>query len=210
MTTLYIVRHGETFWNTQKRWQGQQDSALTPVGRTQVEKLAQRLAHVTFSAIHSSDLPRAIETASILALNRDIPLHTNINLRERKAGPIEGTTAADRELQPHLKNPLHTYLQLAGQARWKEKPFPAWESNQEVAERFEAALLQIASSHPDQTILVVAHGGNIRNFLAHIEYIPINQVDHVRIQNAGLVILEVDNTSFTVVNADGLSGKKQE
>lgn len=210
MTTFYLVRHGETHWNVQQRWQGHLDSSLTERGVQQVTALADKLQGTHFDAVYSSDLPRAVASAQILTKHLKIELHTSPLLRERNAGPVEGTTAADRLKQPHIHDRFHAYLQLKSIAKWDQKPFPDFESNLEVAERFEAELLCLATQHPTHQVLVVAHGGNIRNFLAHIGFIPADQVDDLRVDNAGLVKVQYDQGEFKVIEAHALSRKKQE
>jgi len=66
MLTLYITRHGETVWNTQKRMQGWKDSPLTETGRQNAFSLGERLAHIPFRAVYSSPSGRTKETASLI------------------------------------------------------------------------------------------------------------------------------------------------
>lgn len=204
MTTFYLVRHGETHWNVEQRWQGQLDSSLTQRGVKQVTELAQRLQGAPITLAYSSDLPRAVASAQILTKHLKIELHISKLLRERNAGPVEGTTAADRATQPHIHDTFHAYLQLKSLDKWNKKPFPDFESNQEVAERFETELIRIAMTHPTQHVLIMAHGGNIRNFLTHIGFVPADQVDDMRVPNAGLVTVQYAQGLFTVTQADGL------
>lgn len=207
MTTFFLVRHGETHWNVEERWQGHQDSSLTERGIQQVEELAKRIVKFPLDVAYSSDLPRAVHTAKILTKNLQIELHTAALLRERKAGPVDGTTEADRKLKPEIHTPMHAYLQLASIDKWDKKPFPDFESNQEVAERFEAELLRLGEKHPGQHVLVVAHGGNIRNFLAHIGYIPKETVDRTKIKNAHVAVVILKDGIFTVAHEDCIAPK---
>lgn len=210
MTTFYIVRHGQTVWNTQNRWQGHQDSGLTARGQQQVHDLACRLKSIHFDFLYTSSLPRAVSSAHILAQHLRLTVRTEDLLKERKAGPIEGTTAAERAEQPHLQHPLHTYLQLSATDKWTHRPFPDWETNQEVAERLEAGLVRLGHLHPQHTLLVVAHGGNIRYFLNHIGSITPEQADNLRFPNAGMVVIGWDGRTFQVVNMDSLVDRTQE
>lgn len=207
MTTFYLVRHGETHWNVEERWQGHQDSSLTERGIQQVQELAKRIVKLPLDVAYASDLPRAVSTAKILTERLKIELTTSKLLRERRAGPIDGTTAAERKLRPEVHHPFHAYLQLNSLDKWDKKPFPDFESNQEVAERFEAELLRLAKQHPNKHVLIVAHGGNIRNFLTHIGHIPRDQMDQMSIQNAGLAVVNLQAGTFQVERADSIIRK---
>ena len=91
MTELIVMRHGETDWNRQHRFQGQIDVPLNAAGRAQAERLAQRLAHEAFDVVVASDLQRARTTAEVAAAGRDIasePLW-----REQSFGVLEGLDA---------------------------------------------------------------------------------------------------------------------
>lgn len=205
MTTFYLVRHGETHWNVQQRWQGHLDSNLTERGVQQVQELAEKLKDVHFDVAYSSDLPRAVASAQILCERLKIDLHSSTALRERNAGPVEGTTATDRAAQPHIHHHFNDYLKLKSSDKWAKKPFPDFESNQEVALRLEAELVRLAAAHPGQQLLVVAHGGNIRYFLAHIGAIPNNQADTWSLGNAGLAIVSHDSGQFSASPVDQLA-----
>jgi hypothetical protein len=99
MVRVFIVRHGETEWNTERRWQGQGDSALTSTGVKQARAIGRRLSSVhqsggkIFSAIYSSDLGRCVNTARIIADEiqfEDVTIDSR--LRERSFGIFEGKT----------------------------------------------------------------------------------------------------------------------
>ena len=90
MTTLYLARHGETIDNANKIMQGQTQGRLTDNGRKQAAELADRLAAVHLDAIISSDLRRAIDTASTVAATRGLAVTTTPLLRERDWGSFTG------------------------------------------------------------------------------------------------------------------------
>ena len=95
MTTLIFVRHGETDWNAQHRWQGHSDTALNDVGREQARRLAERARAV--DALYSSDLARARETAEIIAERLGLEMRLDPRLRERGFGSWEGMTTEEIE-----------------------------------------------------------------------------------------------------------------
>ena len=90
MTTLYLVRHGETFDNVAHIMQGQRQGELTDIGISQIEELATSLSDVHFDAIVSSDLKRAFNSAQILAERFVLPIQTTQLLRERDWGDFTG------------------------------------------------------------------------------------------------------------------------
>src|SRR5262245_8544547 len=89
-TRLIIVRHGETAWNLEGRYQGHADSALTETGLAQARLLAERFAREPCSLLYSSDLGRAHETARIIAALTGRGLQLDTRLRERRLGAIQG------------------------------------------------------------------------------------------------------------------------
>ena len=94
MTTIFLVRHGETDWNAQHRWQGHADTQLNDRGRAQAYSLRDQLADVPFQAAYASDLRRASETAQIVAAGRDLLVTIDPALRELDIGSWEGLTEA--------------------------------------------------------------------------------------------------------------------
>src|SRR5918996_6105843 len=95
MTEILLIRHGETLWNQQRRMQGQNDSPLTPNGLEQARKLARRLKDVAFTALYSSDLGRAHQTARCIADATGHDVIAERGLRERDFGIFEGLTNAE-------------------------------------------------------------------------------------------------------------------
>jgi len=91
-TTLLAIRHGETQWNVEERFQGHGDSPLTSAGRDQARALARRMKDIHFDSLISSDLGRALETASIIAEETGHTIEKDARLRERNFGDLEGLT----------------------------------------------------------------------------------------------------------------------
>lgn len=153
MTTLLLVRHGETAWNSEGRWQGHADEPLNDAGRAQARELAPLLRTRGISAVYASDLERAHETAAILAAQLDLPVTPDPGLREVDVGSWSGLRHA--EIEGH---------DPAGFRRWQEggKGWSDGESYEEMGARVVATVLSIAARHPGETVLVVTHGGSIR------------------------------------------------
>lgn len=139
MTTLLLVRHGETDWNAAGRLQGHTDRPLSSYGREQARRLAEELAGEEFDAIYSSDLARARETAEIVGKRLHLPVVLDPDLREKDWGNWEGLTSTER-----------LGVELVG------------ESTEGHEARMLASLARIAAEHPDGRVLVVTHGGSMR------------------------------------------------
>jgi broad specificity phosphatase PhoE len=140
VTTLLLVRHGETDWNADGRLQGHTDRPLSDFGRRQAQQLAAELEGEELEAIYSSDLARARETAEIVAERLGLPVALEPDLREKDWGNWEGLTAVERDR-----------VEFVG------------ESTEAHQQRMLRALQQISERHPGQgRILVVTHGGSMR------------------------------------------------
>ena len=140
MTTLLLVRHGETDWNADGRLQGHTDRPLSDFGRRQARQLAEELTNESLEAIYASDLARARETAEIVAKRLGLPVVLEPELREKDWGTWEGLTAVERDR-----------VEFVG------------ESTEAHQERILDALRRISEHHPDGgRVLVVTHGGSMR------------------------------------------------
>jgi broad specificity phosphatase PhoE len=152
VTTLLLVRHGETDWNRDGRWQGHSDTHLNDIGRAQSERVAGELDGV--DVIYSSGLARARETAEIIGARLGLPVRFDERLRERSFGAWEGLTTA--EIEAKFRDAHLRWLAGEGQGADDAEPFDAFDR------RVEEALEEILERHPAQTVLIVAHGGTIR------------------------------------------------
>lgn len=153
MTTILLARHGETDWNSERRWQGHADRPLNELGREQAHALAESLSDRLIDAVYSSDLLRAQETARIVADRIEAPLEVDAGLREVDVGDWSGRE--HREVEG---------IDPDGYRRWQQggKGWNGGESYEEMGARVVATVLRLAESHPGETILVVSHGGSIR------------------------------------------------
>jgi probable phosphoglycerate mutase len=149
MTRVLLVRHGQSVWNADGRWQGQADPPLTDLGRAQAHHAARSLGVV--DAIVASDLERAAETGAILAGELGVgPLVLDPDLRERDAGDWSGLT------RPEIDRGWPGYLDDPGDSR--RRPH-GWEPDDELLERAVAALVRIHELVPDGEAIAVTHGG---------------------------------------------------
>jgi broad specificity phosphatase PhoE len=160
MTELLLVRHGETDWNAERRFQGHADPPLNDVGRGQARALADELAGERIHAVYTSDLARARETAAIVAGRLGIPIVPVRELREIDVGEWQGLTWP--EIEERYPDGVRAWHEN-GQG-WEEG-----ETYDELGERILAVLRRIAAEHADERVLVVGHGGTVRAIRAHLE-----------------------------------------
>lgn len=176
MTTLVLVRHGETDWNLHRRVQGHSDPPLNDTGRAQARALAEALAGEQIDAIYSSDLRRAHETARIVAERRGLEVTAVRGLRERNFGSWEGLT--DGEVLERFPSAAYG-------------PWGDGETREEMCARVTEALRAIAEAHPGGTVLVVTHGGPMRSLLSEI-----HEGDVGSIGNCEIARVRVDGAAF--------------
>jgi len=164
-TSIFLVRHGETDWNRESRFQGHADPPLNETGRAQARALAANLDDVAFAAAYTSPLRRARETAEVLGATLELTPVDDPSLMEVDVGSWSGLTRTEIE----ARFP-------AGFARWLEGRH-GWddgETNDDLGARVVAGLLEIGAMHPDAAVLAVTHGGPIRSALAAADRIPFD------------------------------------
>jgi alpha-ribazole phosphatase len=183
MTKLCLVRHGQTDWNLEGRYQGQSDIPLNEIGRLQARNLTRRLKGYPFNAIYSSDLERAKETAQAIAAAFHLPVTYDTRLREINQGKWEGQFVED--IQAH-------YAKL-----WQRRSVdparmrpPGGETLGEMTKRVYNALDDIAKFHPGLSVLVVSHGLALAAAICKVRSIPLGQAYAVIPENAETVWVE--------------------
>lgn len=159
MTTLILVRHGETDWNRENRFQGHADPPLNELGRRQSEELAATLADEHIARVYTSPLRRAGETAEIVAGRLGLEVEPVEGLREIDVGAWAGLTRD--EVAARFPDDYAVWLERAPEG------FEDGETYDELAARVIPALRALADRHPSSTILVVTHGGPSRVAQAH-------------------------------------------
>jgi broad specificity phosphatase PhoE len=158
------VRHGETDWNRERRFQGHADPPLNETGREQAHALAAELAGEQIDVVYTSDLVRARETAEIIAARLGTEVVPLPELREIDVGDWEGLSWPEIEERfPEGARAWHV-----NGAGWE-----SGETYDELRERIVPALLRIARRHPAERVLVVGHGGTIRATRAFIEGVSV-------------------------------------
>lgn len=154
MTEICVIRHGQTDWNADRRYQGVSDIPLNETGKSQAALTADQLAQMgkKFSAVYSSPLKRAFETGKIVSTRLDLPIHSDPRLQEVCLGDWEGMKLVDVEQSmPEMS------------WKWFNRPLDARipgnsEPVVDVVKRVTLALDEIARRHPDEAVIVTTHG----------------------------------------------------
>lgn len=196
LTTFYIVRHGETDWNVEKRMQGHSDRLLTLLGKQQAKELSEKLKDVKFDEVFSSDLLRAKETAEIIALEKKMIVKTTQALREKRYGELEGKKWEETQ---HL---YKEWQNLTANEKWTFTAVKDEESNEEAAQRLLLFLRETSIAFPGKTILLVSHGGLIRMLLIKLGAGDFNQVEGL--DNCGYVKIASDGIEFFLEEMNGI------
>lgn len=183
MTRLYLIRHGETIWNSEMRYQGHSDIPLSEAGREQARRLAARLAGEKIDHFYASDLSRAFETAEIIAAPHGKAVEKMELLRETMFGAWEGLKFT--EIQERFPDIW---------AKWRDDPrstmLPEGESLDDVAERVMRGIRKIVERHQDEAVAVVGHGGTIRLILSNVLDMDIRYIWRIRQDNTALNIID--------------------
>lgn len=152
MAKIYLIRHGETTWNREKRLQGHLDIGLNERGYWQADRLGEYLANRSVAAVVSSDLSRAVDTAKAVAKHYGLDLQYDQRLRERHYGLMQGLSH-DEIADKHPRNHL----------AWKNREInfqPEFgESLQQFYDRVIESAVYWAKKYEGQDIAMVAHGG---------------------------------------------------
>jgi broad specificity phosphatase PhoE len=166
---LWLIRHGQTAWNLEGRYQGQADAPLNATGWEQARAVAARLAGKRYDAIYSSDLQRALTTAEVIGEAVGLRVRRHPGLREVRLGRWEGMLAVDIQRD-------YAEAWLARQRDPANARPPGGESAAEVAQRVWAAVDEIVTAHPGGAIIVVSHGLAVATVLCRARGVPLAEV----------------------------------
>jgi alpha-ribazole phosphatase len=196
---LFLIRHGQTSWNEEGRYQGDQDIVLNRVGIKQAKLAAKYLSKVEFINIYSSPLKRTLYTAETIKGKRDIKIKIREDLKEMNFGKWEGLKFQDINDKYH--NDYH---------KWLEDPYnnrpTGGENFKEITKRTTAAINRIVSENTDgSSVAVVAHGGVILSLLVYWLQIPIARWKSI-IQRQGAINIAVIDKGFPYISAINYTG----
>ena len=178
-TEIILVRHGETQWNIEKRWQGHADSPLTEKGVYQAKAIANRLSAISFSALYSSDLGRAMQTAGIISEVTGHDIIADKRLRERNVGVLQGMTL--EEMMDQYPKEFEQYRNQRA-----EYIIPEGESANQRATINIEFLTSLAQKHVGECAVIVTHGGVLNNLFKYVLKIPPEGNRRYKIYNAAI------------------------
>jgi probable phosphoglycerate mutase len=191
-TQIIIVRHGQTEWNIRGIRQGYLDSPLTARGLAQAKALGQRLAREKFTALYSSDLGRAMQTAQEIAHVTGHTIVTDARLRERHLGIFQGLNG-DEIVSKHPEERRLMRSQGPGYV------IPGGESMVQQVERNMACLNDLAIRHQGEQIVVVTHGGVVSGFFRHTLEISLDAPRRFEFVNAGLNVFTHEDGNWMLL-----------
>ena len=180
MTTILLVRHGETIDNARQIMQGQTQGELNEQGREQAQRVAERLAAEPIDAVVASDLHRAIQTAEIIAAPHNLVVRTTELLRERDWGSFTGRYIPD----------------LRGET-WPDDI----ESEEALLQRALTFLKYITTTYPDKRVVAVGHGIINKAILAVYAQCPMREVQRMMNAEVRILTTSAEATSSTTTAA---------
>jgi len=176
MTEIFIVRHGQTDWNLEGRIQGNLDIPLNFTGIRQSKVFAESIIAEHYDAVFSSDLQRAIQTARIIADWLQIPVISDMRLREVNHGAWEGMLI--RDVRSHFNEEYVAFRsdQPGGRP-------PGGETLREASARIEAAVEEFAGRHPYGRFVLASHGLALAILRCRLNHAPLSLTHQFGLEN---------------------------
>lgn len=199
---IYFVRHGQTIWNVEKRFQGLSDSPLTELGITQAKLLGEKLKDIKFNKFYSTSLKRAYDTANYIKGNRKQKVEIFDDFVEISMGDMEGIKQEDfKKLYPEqVKNFFFNQLE------YNPSSFGG-ESFLEVRERVIRGLNKFIELNKNyERVLVVSHGATLKTLLHYISGKDISTLSDEAIpKNTSYTIVKYENGKFEIIDFSNIS-----
>jgi broad specificity phosphatase PhoE len=191
---VLLIRHGQTEWNAQRRWQGKtHDVTLNDEGRVEARALGEHLKTYDVAAIYSSDQLRSWETATIVGEILGITPKAEIRMREVNAGVFEGRTWP--EVETHY--PEHAVFYRENMSKMDYR-FPEGETWLEVQERAHAAFQDITTSENGPVVALFSHGGTLRRLISRL--FPDTMTKDYALHNTSITTIERSGDSWTLTS----------
>lgn len=193
MLHLILVRHGETEWNKQHRYQGQVDVPLSTVGEQQAALVAERLAERKIDVIYASDLKRAWQTATAIAKKNNLTILPEPRLREMNFGVLEGLTWDEAQIE---------YPEMV--TAWFEdynQPLDGGETLDAFSSRVLSFRDDLQQKHTDETILLVSHGGPLGELLRLTLEVPSEKRWAFAMDNASISELLLGDDGYPLLKS---------
>lgn len=183
MTRIILVRHGETTWNAEGRYQGQIDTPLSERGWEQGRKVAAALSTIKLDAVYATPLSRSFETAKLCATHHELPVVIREKLTEINHGEWEGLLADEVKIKwpNELENWRTTVIDVQ---------MPGGENIVEVRDRSMYALEEIVQMHPGQNVLIVAHDAVNKAILCTLLGADLSHFWEVKQDNCCINVIE--------------------
>nr|WP_307760480.1 histidine phosphatase family protein [uncultured Peptostreptococcus sp.] len=186
MNTYYLVRHGQTVWNTLGQTQGHGNSPLTELGIQQAKDLAEALKEYPIDIIYCSDLGRAVETAEIIGKELNIEIHTTESLREMGFGVWEGMPL--REIEKIYPESFKM---------WRNEPekvqIEGGETLDMIKQRQDKLIEELNEKYKNKHILLVSHSVTVRVMLLSFLESHVRNIYRIKQDNTALNIVEYRN-----------------
>ena len=192
MTRVYLIRHGESTWNAERRWQGAMDPPLSAAGRAQADRLAAALQAIPLRVVYCSPLQRAKDTAMAIAAAHALAVEPISDLREIAFGEWE--SLGDEEVEQRYGSLRQQWFRRPDQTQ-----IPGAESLAQGRDRAMAAMQGIVGRHPDGQLAVVAHGGMNKLILLTLLGAPLSSFWRLSQSNACINIVEFGNTQGRIL-----------
>lgn len=191
---LYIIRHGETDWNKDKRLQGQSDTELNEYGIELAKITSDALKNIEFDYIFSSPLKRAYRTAEILKRDRNVDIVTDNRLKEIGFGINEGVPASE------VTEDFHYFFD----APEKYVPAEGGETYEQLCARsrdfIDSVIIPLSEKEPQSNVLITAHGALNKSMMIYLNHLEIkNMWDGVFQKNCCVNIFEINGKNFEML-----------
>jgi len=192
-TKIIVIRHGETGWNIEDRCQGHKDSPLTENGIRQAERLALRLTEYNLSMIYTSDLGRAIQTAEIISESLSLIIKPDPRLRERNMGVLQGLT--DSEMAKSYPGVCSNLKKLD-----PDYIVPNGDSIRQSFNKNIECLNEIARLHPDNSVLIVTHGGVLSGFFKYVVGLSLDSPKKFKVLSGSINTFSYDGKGWKLLD----------
>ncbi len=189
---LFLIRHGETKYNLERRAIGHNPVSLNTTGNRQALLTAEALAAHGPTAVYSSPLPRAMETAGVISEKLKVEVRTRDNLKEADIGLLDGLTGQE------MRQRYPDFMKL-----WLEDPatavMPQGECLQDVQQRAWQTLLEIEDLHPEESVAVVSHNFTIQTLICRILEMPLANFRRLQVGLGSITLVDTHRDRHTLV-----------
>lgn len=200
---LLLVRHGETLWNRERRFQGFSDTPLSERGLRQARALAKGLRDRPLAAVYASDLNRAKATAETIAREQGLEVRVDARLREMNQGRLEGKALED--LLREYPGLLERWLAEPGEVR-----MPGGESLRCAQERAWEVVQEIRAAFPEGTVVLVGHNLCLLTVICRAVGLDLNHFRRLRIENASITEILFSGTEPVLLRLNDTSHLEEE